>query len=382
MSTTSTPQPTAKFMPAFSKVSTSVDAPPSEARAQVPTLSTSTVLLSAVAQTSTTELGETAPSATAPSPGAASAVGVQQQAGGVPATAFYGFAAAIGGLILLGGGLWCYRRVSARAKKADELENAVRARELAQRPMLPGLTPDDVQPPLSGARSWTSSEWDARSNVTPRRLLPPSAARPAPGRSALQHIERRRNPDADAKAEAQRRARFTALTQADEVERERSATPYEPTASSTSEFDLERRGPAVNAEYAAARERVFQRKLAQGMSVEQAMTASDAGTDAGDGPVRPLAARGQVQVTPAAQPPRARSQVQLAPDTTPGRWASPTAGLARPSQEDTLVEEADSDRLSQVELAFTEDDTATRASTLISNDPWRDEVLLNRRRGV
>ena len=189
--------------------------------------------------------------------------------------------------------------------------------------------------------------------------------------------------------------------------------------SDDSHWDLLRRGPSVNPAYQAARDLRYRQKIAEGYTHERAMSISEASSDDSDDPgplfaarsTRPNASSPRPLIpTGLSQPQQAKIRTQLAPLKIPERWQprkvediSKTTGYLNmdfgadeqvripPPEEVCLREPAavkplrrDSSRLSQVHLAWTETDTeqtATRASTVISDDPWRDQVLENRRLG-
>jgi hypothetical protein len=152
-----------------------------------------------------------------------------------------------------------------------------------------------------------------------------------------------------------------------------------------SELDLVRRGPAVNAAYAMERERRYRERLQAGLSIDQAMSVSDAGTDNGYGEGALVAAKS----LPLAKLPKARLveskrtdlRVRTGPLKTPPRWVGMSADAAPVNDPAFLVPPAnDEDPSSPFDMAWTETDTATRASTMISDDPWREEAHENRRR--
>ncbi|KAI9848347.1 MAG: hypothetical protein M1838_000563 [Thelocarpon superellum] len=398
-----------QFLPAFSTDYTGTSAPPTQFRTQMSPTSTVTVFPSSSPPTSTSTAALTsdqaalraAPTLISSPSSAPPSIVTSRASGGVPAVGFYGFAGGIVVLIVVAGGVFWYRGTRIRAKRAGQVATAARLQTLVQT----GELRDDLEwslaPPIpvlqSSARSWTSSEWDARSNATPRRALEPSAGRPTPGRSALQDAGQRGHlarvdalQEGKIKAEAERRARFAALSQADELARDHARPADDGSHSDGSAFDLDRRGPAVNAAYAAARDRRFKEKLALGMTFDEALSTSDASTDVGDfgdhglfsGRRRPIVA---TLPTPqallgVADPVTPGDGTQLAPTDTPTRRRATAMAAAAEGEPFATIEEATSSRLSQIDLAFT-DDTATRASVAISDDPWREDVLENRRKG-
>jgi hypothetical protein len=215
--------------------------------------------------------------------------------------------------------------------------------------------------------------------------------------------------------------------------------------SDDSGFDEIRRGPGVNSAYETARVLRYQQRLAEGYTPQRAMSVSEASTEDTDLlspiPARPrpslndgrnssLGSSGPVAMpAPVRQFPQLTS-VQLAPARVPDRWVSrpvgtvhaesgtrtphtsshnagdghggetftgPAANEMLPARPETArlrqatvpastirpIDPRDSWRLSQLDLASTEsNDTATRASTVISDDPWQSEVERNRRRAT
>ena len=180
--------------------------------------------------------------------------------------------------------------------------------------------------------------------------------------------------------------------------------------SDDSRFDIVRRGPTVNPAYQTAREQRYRQLIAAGYSHSRAMSVSEASTGESEGP-GPLAVVAPTPRRPPTSqpgthlmPPEApslsrRRSIQLPRINVPDRWQPrPTAqAVAGSANEDDGIEEPailrhpvppgeaghrrDSWRFSQLDVGLTEtDETATRTSTVISDDPWREEVLENRRR--
>lgn len=193
--------------------------------------------------------------------------------------------------------------------------------------------------------------------------------------------------------------------------------------SDDSVFDIHHRGPPVNPAYQAARNKRYREKIAQGYTHEQAMamSVSDASTESDrawphavpeglrSNPVS-VAFRTVPLSSSSGTPPGTRVgaqhltatagaavAIQLAPLQIPERWLPRVPGEGSVSSD---VDAADDEgprilrepdpayvgngrwsRLSQVDMAGTEHETATREDTVISDDPWRDEVEHNKRRG-
>ncbi|KAI9754334.1 MAG: hypothetical protein M1815_005698 [Lichina confinis] len=180
--------------------------------------------------------------------------------------------------------------------------------------------------------------------------------------------------------------------------------------SDDSRFDIIPRGPTVDPAYQAAREQRYRKLIAAGYSHSRAMSVSEASTGESEGPgplsiVAPAPCRaptshpGSHLIPPAPPSLSGRRAIHLPRINVPDRWqprpmAEAVAGRANVSDgfENSAIlrhpvppgedgHRRDPWRLSQVDVGLTEtDDTATRTSTVISDDPWREEVLENRRR--
>ncbi|KAI9784508.1 MAG: hypothetical protein M1816_000828 [Peltula sp. TS41687] len=288
-----------------------------------------------------------------------------------------------------------------------------------------------LEPPVSSASTRPSAVYSTpqQQPVSQQQeepiAAPPPAVQANPDRSAQrdaalrQKIQRANLRRLNAirenglKRAVERGLRAAAPSEADkegEVGQRANENPYvlddTQSRSDDSAFDLIRRGPSVNPEFQARREERYHQKIAEGYTHEQAMSVSEASTDDSEdpGPFASRQPRNASLVQRAAQP-----RPQLAPSTVPERWQAvdPEEIILLPStrydpnessrkETQAAVQESTGEltslrlpvpnfsrplaELGQARVAYTET-TTDEVSTVISDDPWRDEVRENRRLG-
>ena len=352
---------------------------------------------------------------------------------GVSPTTFWTFAGAVVFVAGLVGAIFMWRRYRRRARRPVARENATGPRTLSHdvtpsAPLETPVSPPRIQAPAVHNTSQPTPQQQEQANPTPPPAIHAYPDRSAQRDSVLREKMRRAHQrrlnalrETTLKSGVERGLRAAAPSEEDieeEVAKKINENPYALddtiSRSDDSQFDLIRRGPSVNPEYQARRNERYLQKIAEGYTHEQAMSVSEVSTDDIDdpGPLAPRQPPNPSSIPRAAnlpssqQPPQPKPQ--LAPATVPERWQSrepedillpsttynpkdtPKKSQEQPSKEEETClrlphpnfsrPTGDPSRSNQARAAWTET-TTDEVSTVISDDPWREEVRENRRLG-
>ncbi|KAI9706220.1 MAG: hypothetical protein M1812_008243 [Candelaria pacifica] len=214
---------------------------------------------------------------------------------GVSTTAFYAFAAGVGGVALIAGAFFVLRWHRKRAAARLSAENQARQLRLqhASPPTAPPFQRLALNPLRNGPLppAYTPTHRDRI-----REQVPPPRDRLSRLNSSVPRL------NTNVQDAALRTQLDNLATSNPQASTNTLAPPPNPfnidegsAQSDASEFDLERRGPAVNAPWAAHREEHFQKLAEEGYTMSDMMLASDTTEDAEEGTAEGVEDRGSAR---------------------------------------------------------------------------------------